>query len=180
MGFFQVGCCCCVGHGFLAWKRAGPFAPVRGASGRQGQPPRGAIARSGPARIDGMRSCISATSSLASADQRVVAQVIIDQARPNSHPVMPIDARLTIGQSPACPNPSREAKRRRDRKHQKGLCVVLHAVLQHTLRPQDRRRALDTACTNATDENSNGCLSRSFADIKELLRLLFRRAPFAT
>ena len=43
-------------------------------------------------------------------DHRIVAQVIIDQARPNSHPVMPIDARLTIGQSPACPNPSREAK----------------------------------------------------------------------
>jgi hypothetical protein len=28
--------------------------------------------------------------------------------------------------------------------------------------------ALDAACLNATDENSNDCLSRSFADIKEL------------
>ena len=90
------------------------------------------------------------------------------QTRSTSRPVMSIDARLKAVQSPACPNPSREAKRRRDRKHQKGLCVVFHAVLQHTLRPQDRRRALDTACTNATDENSNGCLSRSFANIKEL------------
>ena len=29
-------------------------------------------------------------------------------------------------------------------------------------------RALDAACTNASDENSNDCLSRSFANIKEL------------
>jgi hypothetical protein len=41
-------------------------------------------------------------------------------------------------------------------------------------------RALDAACTNATDENSNGCLSRSFADIKELLGLVFHCATFAT
>jgi hypothetical protein len=34
--------------------------------------------------------------------------------------------------------------------------------------------ALDAAYINATDENSNGCLSRSFADIKELPRLLFQ------
>ena len=30
-------------------------------------------------------------------DHRIVAQVIIDQARPNSHPVMPIDAHLING-----------------------------------------------------------------------------------
>jgi hypothetical protein len=41
-------------------------------------------------------------------------------------------------------------------------------------------RALDAACTNASDENSNGCLSRSFANIKELPRLLFQCATLAT
>jgi hypothetical protein len=39
-------------------------------------------------------------------------------------------------------------------------------------------RALDAACTNAADEISNGCLNRSFANIKELPRLLFRCATF--
>ena len=58
--------------------------------------------------------------------------------------------------------------------------MVFHAVLQHTLRPRDRRRALDTACTNASDENSNDCLSRSFANIKELPHLLFQCATLAT
>ena len=43
-----------------------------------------------------------------------------------------IDARLKAAQSAACPNPSREAKRRGDRKRQKGLFVVFHAVLQYT------------------------------------------------
>ena len=42
-------------------------------------------------------------------------------------------------------------------------------------------RALDAACTNASDENSNGRLSRrSFANIKELPRLLFQCATLAT
>jgi hypothetical protein len=41
-------------------------------------------------------------------------------------------------------------------------------------------RALDAACTNASDENSNDCLSRSFANIKELPHLLFQCATLAT
>ena len=40
--------------------------------------------------------------------------------------------------------------------------------------------ALDAAYINATDENSNGCLNRSFADIKELPRLLFQCVTLAT
>jgi hypothetical protein len=41
-------------------------------------------------------------------------------------------------------------------------------------------RALDAACTNATDENSNAGLSRSFANIKELPRFLFQCATLTT
>jgi hypothetical protein len=41
-------------------------------------------------------------------------------------------------------------------------------------------RALDAACTNAADEISNGCLDRSFVNINELPRLLFRCATLAT
>jgi hypothetical protein len=60
------------------------------------------------------------------------------------------------------------------------LCVMFHDVPQYT---NDLRaaiiRALDAALqTPAT--NSNGCLSRSFANIKELLRLLFQCATLAT
>jgi hypothetical protein len=81
----------------------------------------------------------------------------------------------------ACPYPSREAKRRGDKKRQKNLCVMFHAVLQYTLRPKAVIvRALDAACTNAVDEISNGCLNRSFANIKELPRPLFRCATLAT
>ena len=43
-----------------------------------------------------------------------------------------IDARLKAAQSAARPNPSREAKPRGDRKRQKGLFMVFHAVLQYT------------------------------------------------
>jgi hypothetical protein len=59
--------------------------------------------------------------------------------------------------------------------------VVFHAVLQHTLRPQDHGRPGIRCCVYKRHrQNSNGCLSRSFADIKELLRLLFHCATFAT
>jgi hypothetical protein len=59
--------------------------------------------------------------------------------------------------------------------------VVFHAVLQHTLRPQDYGRPGIRCCVYKRHrQNSNGCLSRSFADIKELLRLLFHCATFAT
>lgn len=84
-------------------------------------------------------------------------------------------------QSAARPNPSSETKRCGDRQRQKGLCVVFHAVLQHTLRPRDDGRAGIRCCVYKRHrQNSNGCLSRSFADIKELLRSLFRCATLAT
>jgi hypothetical protein len=54
------------------------------------------------------------------------------QTRDLSHRLMFIGARLTAAQSAACPNPSREAKRRGNGKRQKGLYVVFHAVLQYT------------------------------------------------
>jgi hypothetical protein len=86
---------------------------------------------------------------------------------------MSIDTRLKAGQTAACPNPSREAKPGGDRKRQQGLRVVFHAVLQYTRRSQDGDRlALQAAYVSATDENSNGCLSRSFANIKKLPPIL--------
>ena len=50
----------------------------------------------------------------------------------NSHRVVSIDTRVKAEQTAACPNPSREAKRRGNRKRQKGLHVVFHVVLQYT------------------------------------------------
>ena len=59
--------------------------------------------------------------------------------------------------------------------------MVFHAVLQHTLRPQDDGRPGIRCCVYKRHrQNSNDCLSRTFADIKELLRLLFHCATFAT
>jgi len=50
----------------------------------------------------------------------------------------------------------------------------------NTLRPLDHgRSAIRCRVYDATNENSNACLSRSFADIKELLRRLFHCAIFA-
>jgi len=54
-----------------------------------------------------------------------------------SHRVTAIDARLKAGQLAACPNPSPKAERRTDRKRQKNLCVVFHAVLQYIQQLQD-------------------------------------------
>ena len=66
-----------------------------------------------------------------------------------------IDARLKAGQPAARPNPSREAKRCGDRKRQKSLCVVFHAVPPIHLATVIVR-ALDAACTTPPTD-SNGC-----------------------
>ena len=59
--------------------------------------------------------------------------------------------------------------------------MVFHAVLQYTLRPQGDGRAGIRCCVYKRHrQNSNGCLNRSIAEIKELLRLLFHCATFAT
>jgi hypothetical protein len=56
--------------------------------------------------------------------------------------------------------------------------VVFHTVLQYTNLKTVIVCALDATYIDALDENSNGCLNRSFGNIKRLPRLLFQCIPW--
>ena len=56
--------------------------------------------------------------------------------------------------------------------------MVFHTVLQYTYLKTVIVCALDATYIDALNENSNGCLNRSFGNIKRLPRLLFQCIPW--